>query len=190
MKKKIVRLSLVLMILIALIPNFTHAKQDIKIIVDGKEIKTDVAPYIENGRTMVPARFVSEALNANVKYNNSKDMVFKTESVWITMKDNPKDPDRQFPPALVLYVNTPYASISQGGYDIGTKTVIKNGRTFVPLRFVTDYFDAAIDWNEKTQTITINSRTQAEIVEIWDTAIDKYYSDEVADRVSAPFNVK
>ena len=32
----------------------------------------DVAPFIEDSRTFVPARFVSEALNSNVLWNGVK----------------------------------------------------------------------------------------------------------------------
>lgn len=46
--------------------------------VDDDEIKLDVAPFIKEGRTMVPVRFISESLNYNVKWENN--------SVYITSK--------------------------------------------------------------------------------------------------------
>ena len=36
---------------------------------DGKEIILDVAPMIKNGRTMVPIRFISEALGYEVEWD-------------------------------------------------------------------------------------------------------------------------
>lgn len=71
MKKKFISLSLVLMMLISLMPNYTNAEQDIKIIVDGKEVKTDVAPYIENGRTMVPLRFIADYFACNTSWSEA-----------------------------------------------------------------------------------------------------------------------
>jgi hypothetical protein len=47
----------------------------IKILVNGNEIKTDSEPFILNGRTYVPIRFVAEALNMEVKWNESKNQV-------------------------------------------------------------------------------------------------------------------
>ncbi|MCI8336673.1 MAG: copper amine oxidase N-terminal domain-containing protein [Peptococcaceae bacterium] len=36
--------------------------------VNGKQMQLDVAPFTKNDRTMVPIRFVAEALGANVDY--------------------------------------------------------------------------------------------------------------------------
>ena len=39
--------------------------------VDGKEIELQVAPFSVSGRTLVPLRFISEALGANVSWEGS-----------------------------------------------------------------------------------------------------------------------
>lgn len=39
--------------------------------IGGKYYKMDVAPYVLNGRTMVPARFVAEAFGYTIKYDSS-----------------------------------------------------------------------------------------------------------------------
>jgi ribosomal protein S19 len=36
--------------------------------VNGVPCTTDVAPYIKNGRTFVPVRFISESIGAKVEY--------------------------------------------------------------------------------------------------------------------------
>ncbi|MBI2874809.1 MAG: trypsin-like peptidase domain-containing protein [Firmicutes bacterium] len=41
----------------------------IRILVDGREVATDIPPTIIDGRTMVPVRFVSEALGAEVQWD-------------------------------------------------------------------------------------------------------------------------
>ncbi|HOJ16333.1 MAG TPA: copper amine oxidase N-terminal domain-containing protein, partial [Caldisericia bacterium] len=33
--------------------------------------------------------------------------------------------------------------------------VIKNGRTFVPLRFISEAFGAEVSWDEATRTVTV-----------------------------------
>ena len=55
------------------------AASPIKLIVNGQEIKPDVPPQIINGRTMVPVRWVAEALGANVQWdaNNKEGSVVK-----------------------------------------------------------------------------------------------------------------
>lgn len=37
-------------------------------LVDGREVELDAAPRIENGRTLVPIRFVAEALGHRVDW--------------------------------------------------------------------------------------------------------------------------
>lgn len=49
--------------------------------VNDKPITLDVPPIIQNGRTLVPLRFISESLGAKVDWDN------KTSSITITMPD-------------------------------------------------------------------------------------------------------
>ncbi|MFR2837442.1 MAG: stalk domain-containing protein [Zhenhengia sp.] len=39
---------------------------------NGEDIQLDAAPYIENGRTMIPLRFISEAFGLEVDYKDSR----------------------------------------------------------------------------------------------------------------------
>ncbi|MDI6631461.1 MAG: copper amine oxidase N-terminal domain-containing protein [Thermoanaerobacteraceae bacterium] len=43
--------------------------------VDGREVGLNVPPVIVNGRTLVPLRFVSEAVKARVGYHAASSMV-------------------------------------------------------------------------------------------------------------------
>lgn len=57
------------------------ANQAIKIYVDGKEMKTDVAPQVIDGRTLVPLRAIAEYLGSNVDYDaNSNTVTIETQS--------------------------------------------------------------------------------------------------------------
>ncbi|MCL6559791.1 MAG: copper amine oxidase N-terminal domain-containing protein [Firmicutes bacterium] len=51
------------------------AGQDIKLIVNGKEIQCDVPPQEINGRVLVPARFLAEALGAKVDWDGERNAV-------------------------------------------------------------------------------------------------------------------
>ncbi len=50
--------------------------RDISIIVNGKKIQTDVEPFIYNGRTFVPVRWVAEALDKKVGWNGDTWTVY------------------------------------------------------------------------------------------------------------------
>jgi hypothetical protein len=51
------------------------ADNPVKLIVNGREIKPDVAPQIINGRTMVPVSWVAEALGADVQWDEKQRIV-------------------------------------------------------------------------------------------------------------------
>lgn len=53
---------------------------DIKLVINGKEVKTDRSATIVGGRTMVPIRAIAETLGASVEWNET------TRTVWIASK--------------------------------------------------------------------------------------------------------
>jgi hypothetical protein len=53
---------------------------DLKINVNGKSITSDSEPFVYNGRTFVPIRFISEALDKDVIWND------KTKTIDINDK--------------------------------------------------------------------------------------------------------
>ncbi len=67
------------------------ASSNIRLIVNGNEIKTDVPPQLINGRVMVPARFVAEPLGAEVKWDKKTKTISiipsKWERVWPTWEE-------------------------------------------------------------------------------------------------------
>lgn len=52
-----------------------YAQDSIKIIVNGRQITSEVAPFIKEGRTMVPLRVISEALGADVTWDQATGTV-------------------------------------------------------------------------------------------------------------------
>ncbi|MCL5056952.1 MAG: copper amine oxidase N-terminal domain-containing protein [Actinobacteria bacterium] len=43
--------------------------------MNGREVKTDVLPQVIDGRTLVPVRFIAEALGADVKWDEATGTV-------------------------------------------------------------------------------------------------------------------
>jgi len=82
--------GLIVGILLAITFNVT-ATSNIKIIINGKEIETDVPPQIIDGRVMVPARFVAEPLGAIIKWDEKRKTINiasgKWERVWPNWKE-------------------------------------------------------------------------------------------------------
>ncbi len=113
--------------------------------VNGKEVEFDVAPYIKNGRTMVPLRFIAESFGASIGYDSvERSIMVYTNDVYIW-----------------LQIGNPEAFIEYKGVMEKERIILEappeivDSRTFVPIRFISEAFGATIKWEEKTQTITI-----------------------------------
>ena len=100
--------------------------------LNGATLRGDVAPFITDGRTMVPLRIVSEGLGADVDW----DAATRTVTVY-------KDGE-----TLELTVDIPLPG------DMGTPVIV-GGRTFVPVRYVVEELGAEIDWNPTTRAVYI-----------------------------------
>jgi hypothetical protein len=99
----------------------------------GVSKQNDVAPYISSdNRTMVPVRLILETIGADVQWDE------KNRTVIITYQGK----------TLRLRIDEALPD------NMGT-SVIRNNRTFVPIRYISESFGAMVDWNESAQTITI-----------------------------------
>jgi hypothetical protein len=58
----------------------SYASSNIKLIVNDKEIHSDVPPQVISGRTMVPARFLAESLGAKVEWDSNRNAVVVTRN--------------------------------------------------------------------------------------------------------------
>lgn len=127
--------------------NFTYAGNAITVKVDGQAaVFPDAQPYInEDGRTMVPVRFVSSALGASVDWSG------KTRLVSI-MRGKER---------IALIVGESEATVSREKSTVkkqfDTRAVIKQDRTFVPLRFISETFGAGVGWDPNTRTVIIRT---------------------------------
>lgn len=72
-KKSIIVVSLAVLLFVCTAAAL--AGNPLKLVVNGQEIKPDVPPQIVDGRTMVPVRWVAEALGAEVEWNQQNNTV-------------------------------------------------------------------------------------------------------------------
>lgn len=99
----------------------------------------EAPPYIKNGRTMVPVRIIAEAFCCKVEYTAY------VQGITITSKDK----------TIALKIGANYAMVNGKEIKLEAPPEIKNGRTFLPLRFIVEVFGATIDWNPKLGEIQI-----------------------------------
>ena len=120
----------------------------VKVFVDGQEVSFDIKPYINReNRTMVPVRFVSERLGAAVSWNNAQRIV--------TVKNNSDD--------IQMTIGNLTVLLNGANSQMDTAAILKSGRTLVPLRFISEYLGASVNWNSANQTVNIYSKTYASL---------------------------
>jgi C1A family cysteine protease len=112
--------------------------------VNGTPNTLDSPPVIKNNRTLLPIRPIVEALGGTVGWDGNERKVTislgsTTIELWIGKNT-----------ARVNGTNTPIDSTN-------SKVVpeIINGRTMLPLRFVTENLGCQLQWDPNTKTITI-----------------------------------
>ena len=109
-----------------------------------REDKTaEVAPFIQDNRTMLPVRYVANAIGATVNYDpTTRTATFEKNQVVVSINID-KD---------VMYVNG-------SPVKLFTKPANKEGRIFLPLANIAQAFGLkqgeTIVWNQEAKTVTI-----------------------------------
>ena len=131
-----------LILILLLLCTTTFASQKLVILVNDKPISSDVEPFIKNGTTYVPIRFIANALNIDkITWNDS------TKSVYIKNDST----------SILLLVNQNYAYVNNEYKALSNNALLVNGRTFVPLRFVSEILGANVVWDQNSYTVAIST---------------------------------
>ncbi len=143
MKKVIIVLVMLVSVIIIANTNLIDvnaAENKINIVVNGNPVvftEDSGFPYVENYRTMVPLRVTMEAAGAAVGFDFTKRVaIIITENSRIEV---PIDTN-------ILYSNN--LEIKND-----TKAIVKNGRTFLPIRAVLEAAGFTVEWDAKTSTV-------------------------------------
>lgn len=110
--------------------------------LNGNQLVLDVQPKIENGRTLVPLRTIFEALGANVSWDANTQTITAVRGAT-SLK-------------LMIGETTAYKNGTAIVLDVCPKII--NGRTLVPLRFVSEALGAMVTWEASTEKILIQSQ--------------------------------
>ena len=126
-----------------LIEDYEPLPGDITVLVDGRPIDFDSPPFIDSSnRIIVPVRFVTEALGGMVGWEPA------SRTVTILREND----------TVLFRINSPSAVVNGEVKAMDTVPVLKNNRTMVPVRYISEYFGAQVEWNAITRTVSITVR--------------------------------
>jgi Alkaline phosphatase len=124
------------------IKNETKSNNQIRILIDGKQLDLDVAPQIINDRTMVPFRKIFEALGAEVSWDDTtKTATGKKDGLTVQ-----------------LTVGSDTAVVNNVPTALEVAAVIEDGRTLVPARFVSEQLGCNVEWDSANQVVIITTK--------------------------------
>ena len=147
--KKIGVLLAVLLMVSSVLSSVTLAFElPLRVVVDKDKVEfPDAMPFKDDqNRIQVPLRFVSEALGAKVGW----DPESRTATVELGRR------------TLVFTIDKEEYTINEESKKMDTKALLKDTRTFVPVRYVSEGLGATVEWDESINTVYIDTTTIAE----------------------------
>jgi hypothetical protein len=147
MKRKIASILAVVLVLATVLATGAMAASEpaVSVRVNGMTVAfPDGQPYVDaNSRTMIPVRFVTEQLGAKVSWDN------KTQTAIIEKDDIRID----------IPIGNSTLKVTEDGKTrsvrMDTEAVLKEGRTYVPIRFVAEALGAYVDYSDAFKTVGI-----------------------------------
>ena len=168
MRKNIILLLVVMTLVILTSPENIQASSvsKISIILDGKEVIPTDAPIIENGRTLVPLRFISEELGAEVQWiNETRTVIVNKDDKSVMLKIGSQ---------LIQYDK----GKSYGVSDIAPKILPVIDRTFVPIRLIANALGVSIDWDNSSRSVIIDSQKYSDVVPFYSLKISSITNNQ------------
>jgi hypothetical protein len=121
--------------------NSASEQAKLALFINGVDQTAEASPTLVDNTTLVPLRMIFESLGANVEWEQS------TQTVTAT-KDNT---------TISLSIGSKSAKKNNDEIQLGVSPQLINGKTMVPLRFVSEALGAEVGWDEQTRSININS---------------------------------
>lgn len=123
-------------------------KEDLKVTKKEVNLSTtgsasdELQPFINSdGKTMVPVRFISEKLGAEVSWNGDLQQV--------TIKDLLTGA------TVILKLDSKIASVNGASVELESAATLHHESTFVPIRFIAEQLGGKVSFNDDTRVVTI-----------------------------------
>ncbi len=139
--KKYKALIICIILIMSATTTFILANANARIVLNGVELEFEALPIIRNNRTMVPMRTIFEYLGAEVLWDENSRTIS-------AQKDET---------SILLQIDKKTAYLNSKEIILDSPPIIENGRTLVPLRFVSESLDSKVEWNAFLRTVYIET---------------------------------
>ncbi|MBO4897593.1 MAG: SH3 domain-containing protein [Clostridia bacterium] len=138
--KKILSLTLALLFICSA---FAVLADDIGIKLNGDYINCDVAPFIVEGRTLVPLRAISEGMGYDVLWDGEEQSV--------TVNNNATGS------YIKLNIGSCNVNTNAGAKEISVAPRIYENRTMVPIRVISETLGCEVYWDNQNRDVIITT---------------------------------
>jgi spore germination protein len=167
-----------IVILVLLYPGHVQAA-GITVSLDGEIVPLIDPPILEQGRVLVPLRSIFEKMGATVNWNGAlKQVEIKrgSQEIYLPVEGN-------------------QAFINGVAYEIDVLPRLEKGRTFVPLRFISQALGARVNWDNLKRHVSVGTDFNNQPLPVWGYYVDhnSYVSlENNLDKINAilPFSYK
>ena len=140
--KKLIRNLFILSILLLGLTNAGTKAASLNLIIDGNNVTKSASPIVKNRRTLVPLRFIGEALGKEVIWNNDE------KSVTVSDENT----------SFKLYIDSKIIDNSDGTLKFtDVAPCIVNRKTYLPLRAIAELMNIGVGYDKASSTVTIDS---------------------------------
>ncbi|MHB0886276.1 MAG: copper amine oxidase N-terminal domain-containing protein, partial [Bacillota bacterium] len=135
-------------------PTTVSAEPQIRLFVNGQEIRPEVPAQIVGGRVMVPARYIAEPLGAEVAWDGAAQAVVITSSAAGAGGAGGAAPTAlppAVPPGIRIFIDGQEVHPDVPAQAIG-------GHVMVPARFVAEPLGATVRWDGEGPSVIVTKR--------------------------------
>ncbi|WP_099191426.1 stalk domain-containing protein [Tepidibacter mesophilus] len=142
MKKKLKVMLCTIIIISLYISSCFALEVEVTVKINDNYVKSDQKNVLIDDKVFVLGRFVTEALNGQVAWNeDTKSMIIDYEGKKIK-----------------LTADSDVAYIDSKEYKMDSKPFLRGGRMYIPVRFVSENLNCDIDWVHETFTVDITKK--------------------------------
>lgn len=146
MRKLVITISIILIFNFSFCLTSEASNGDIKILVDGSYLKSDVRPVNVNGRLLIPLRSVMQSLGLRVTWiDKDRKIIVKDDNIRVE-----------------LFIDKNIARVNGKTVAVQIAPMLAKDATMIPLRFISEVFNQKINYDSQTNTVTINRVTATE----------------------------